>query len=69
MNTAAQIINSLSTTGLEYYAASQGQPISTTNVGGISSVTTGSIFSGTSGTFLIALIIIAAVVLIAVVKK
>lgn len=53
----ATLVSSLSTTGLEAYEVSQGQPVSISSVAGVGTVSVGnpftSLFTGFTGTFIV----------------
>jgi hypothetical protein len=59
MSAIPSIIGALSSTGLAAYQVSQGAPVSVSNVAGIPSYSVGSPFTGTSGTIIIIVALIA----------
>jgi hypothetical protein len=63
----AGAINALTSTGLAAYEVSTGAPVSVSSTAGIPSYSVGSVFSGTSGAFVI--IAIAAVAIVFFWKK
>lgn len=54
------LLGTLNTVGLEDYEVAQGAPVSISQVGGVTSSSVGSAFSGISGTFIVIVIAILA---------
>lgn len=59
MSVLASAFGALEGAGVTAYEVASGAPVSVSSVGGLSSISVGSVFSGTSGTIILVLIAVA----------
>lgn len=64
MASAANLLGTLNNIGLEDYEVAQGAPVSVSSVGGVTSTSVGTLFSGNGGVIVIVAIVVFAIFLL-----